>query len=144
MLYQFVVCCSQQDLRFVNTTTLCEHWIMSYVFLCSSTDLLLPQPQQNTLIRSKNFSWAGMWSSSLTIVQMNPEKRTILPSMAFRGFASRYRRPQMSEGFQDIKEVAFRVCSILCSHHSFRTNKYCCMQFVGNQDEQQLWSRHWT
>lgn len=40
---------------------------------------------------------------------MNPEKRTILPSMAFRGFASRYRRPQLSEGFQDIMELPFQV-----------------------------------
>jgi hypothetical protein len=40
---------------------------------------------------------------------MNPEKRTILPSLAFRGFASRYKRPQISEGFQDITEVAFKV-----------------------------------
>jgi hypothetical protein len=41
---------------------------------------------------------------------MNPEKRTILPSMAFRGFTSRYKPPQLSEGFQDITKVAFRVC----------------------------------
>lgn len=41
---------------------------------------------------------------------MNPEKRTILPGMAFRSFATRYKRPEMSEGFQDITEVAFKVC----------------------------------
>jgi hypothetical protein len=41
---------------------------------------------------------------------MNPEKRTVLPSMAFRGFAARYKRPELNEGFQDITEVAFRVC----------------------------------
>ena len=46
------------------------------------------------------------------MVQMNPEKRDILPSMAFKGFASRYQRPQLSEGFQDITEVAFKVRSI--------------------------------
>jgi hypothetical protein len=40
---------------------------------------------------------------------MNPEKRAILPSLAFRGFNSRYKRPQLKEGFQDITEVAFRV-----------------------------------
>ncbi|TAQ85076.1 hypothetical protein B7494_g6595 [Chlorociboria aeruginascens] len=40
---------------------------------------------------------------------MNPEKRTMLPRMAFTGFASRYQRPQLSEGFQDITEVAFKV-----------------------------------
>ena len=41
---------------------------------------------------------------------MNPEKRMILPSMAFRGFISRYKKPELNEGFQDITEVAFRVC----------------------------------
>jgi hypothetical protein len=41
---------------------------------------------------------------------MNPEKRTILPGMAFRGFNSRFRKPELKEGFQDITEVAFRVC----------------------------------
>lgn len=40
---------------------------------------------------------------------MNPEKRTILPPIAFRGFTTRYRRPQLSEGFQDITEIAFQV-----------------------------------
>ena len=46
--------------------------------------------------------------------QMNPEKRAILPSLAFRGFASRYQRPVITEGFQDITEVAFTV------RHCFR------------------------
>lgn len=46
----------------------------------------------------------------LTCLQMNPEKRIILPSMAFRGFMSRYKKPELNEGFQDITEVAFRVC----------------------------------
>ncbi|KUJ12099.1 PNK3P-domain-containing protein [Mollisia scopiformis] len=55
---------------------------------------------------------------------MNPEKRTILPSIAFRGFHSRYRRPQLSEGFQDITEWAF--------------------QFVGSEVEREIWTRHWT
>ncbi|KAI9048691.1 hypothetical protein LZ554_007522 [Drepanopeziza brunnea f. sp. 'monogermtubi'] len=54
---------------------------------------------------------------------MNPEKRAILPSMAFRGFASRYRRPQVDEGFEDITEVPFK--------------------FIGNEVERQIWTRHW-
>lgn len=41
--------------------------------------------------------------------QMNPERRGILPSLAFRGFASRYQRPGIAEGFQDITEVEFTV-----------------------------------
>jgi hypothetical protein len=40
---------------------------------------------------------------------MNPEKRAILPGLAFRGFSSRYQPPALSEGFQDITDVAFTV-----------------------------------
>ncbi|OWP01550.1 polynucleotide kinase 3 phosphatase [Marssonina coronariae] len=54
---------------------------------------------------------------------MNPEGRAILPAMAFRGFASRYRRPQLDEGFQDITEVSFK--------------------FTGNEAEEQIWARYW-
>ncbi|KAG9245038.1 bifunctional polynucleotide phosphatase/kinase [Calycina marina] len=55
---------------------------------------------------------------------MNPEKRTMLPSMAFNSFKSRYEPPKPSEGFEDITEVNF--------------------QFVGNEEERKIWSRHWT
>ncbi|KAL8983218.1 MAG: hypothetical protein Q9177_005038, partial [Variospora cf. flavescens] len=41
--------------------------------------------------------------------QFNPEKRTILPHSAFSSFASRYKRPKMEEGFQDIVPVDFQV-----------------------------------
>jgi bifunctional polynucleotide phosphatase/kinase len=40
---------------------------------------------------------------------MNPEKRTLLPKMAFSSFASRYRPPRIEEGFQDITTVDFKV-----------------------------------
>jgi bifunctional polynucleotide phosphatase/kinase len=46
---------------------------------------------------------------------MNPENRTMLPGLAFTGFASRYRKPELAEGFQDIVEVKFEV-SKLVSH----------------------------
>lgn len=55
---------------------------------------------------------------------MNPEKRMILPSMAFRGFMSRYKKPELNEGFQDITKVAFR--------------------FNGSEAERRIWARHWT
>lgn len=55
---------------------------------------------------------------------MNPEKRTILPGLAFKGFSSRYQQPILSEGFQDITEVEFK--------------------FVGNEMERDVWSQHWT
>jgi bifunctional polynucleotide phosphatase/kinase len=44
--------------------------------------------------------------------------------MAFTGFASRFKPPQMKEGFQDITEVQF--------------------QFRGSQDEYKIWGRYWT
>jgi len=40
---------------------------------------------------------------------MNPEHRTLLPKMAFTGFASRYREPRLEEGFEDMTEVEFKV-----------------------------------
>ncbi|PBP19500.1 polynucleotide kinase 3 phosphatase [Diplocarpon rosae] len=54
---------------------------------------------------------------------MNPESRAILPAMAFRGFASRYQRPQLDEGFQDITEVSFK--------------------FTGNEVQKKIWTQHW-
>ena len=42
---------------------------------------------------------------------MNPEKRALLPKMAFSGFAARYREPSAAEGFQDITRVDFKVCA---------------------------------
>jgi len=37
----------------------------------------------------------------------------MLPRIAFTGFASRYKEPQLSEGFQDIVKVDFTVCKPL-------------------------------
>lgn len=50
----------------------------------------------------------------LTIGQMNPEKRTILPTMAFQSYKSRFVAPK-PEDFQDITEVAFKVSFVLSS-----------------------------
>ncbi|KAH7261760.1 polynucleotide kinase 3 phosphatase-domain-containing protein [Fusarium tricinctum] len=55
---------------------------------------------------------------------LNPESRSVLPKMAFTGFASRFKPPQLKEGFQDITEVQF--------------------QFRGTEDEYQIWGRYWT
>jgi hypothetical protein len=41
--------------------------------------------------------------------QMNPERRTILPAVAFRAFATRYTPPRLEEGFQEVMELDFRV-----------------------------------
>jgi hypothetical protein len=35
----------------------------------------------------------------------------MLPKMAFTGFASRYKEPELKEGFQDIFKVGFTVCA---------------------------------
>jgi bifunctional polynucleotide phosphatase/kinase len=40
---------------------------------------------------------------------MNPEERVLLPKQAFSGFGSRYQRPEIAEGFQDITEIRFEV-----------------------------------
>lgn len=42
---------------------------------------------------------------------MNPEKRSLLPVAAFASFASRFQRPEQSEGFQDVIEAPFVVRS---------------------------------
>ena len=42
-------------------------------------------------------------------VLMNPEQRTMLPRVAFAGFASRFREPVLAEGFQEIIKINFKV-----------------------------------
>ena len=59
----------------------------------------------------------------LTKLQMNPEKRTMLPKVAFTGFAARYREPKLSDGFQDITKVDFK--------------------FEGTDEQRQQWRKHW-
>ncbi|KAH7003060.1 polynucleotide kinase 3 phosphatase-domain-containing protein [Fusarium venenatum] len=55
---------------------------------------------------------------------LNPESRLVLPKMAFTGFASRFKPPNVKEGFQDIVEVPF--------------------QFRGTEEEYRIWGRYWT
>ncbi|QSZ31625.1 hypothetical protein DSL72_001192 [Monilinia vaccinii-corymbosi] len=55
---------------------------------------------------------------------MNPEKRKILPKVAFTSFTSRYQRPELIEGFQDITEVPFK--------------------FEGSEAQREIWTQHWT
>jgi len=40
---------------------------------------------------------------------MNPEQRVNLPKVAFTSFASRFREPELKEGFEDITRVDFKV-----------------------------------
>jgi len=54
---------------------------------------------------------------------MNPESRTMLPKMAFTGFAARYRLPTTQEGFQDVARVVFH--------------------FKGTEEQKMIWSKYW-
>ncbi|KEY70530.1 hypothetical protein S7711_02690 [Stachybotrys chartarum IBT 7711] len=55
---------------------------------------------------------------------LNPESRQGLPKLAFTGFVSRFKAPQVKEGFQDITELDFR--------------------FRGSEDEYKIWGRYWV
>ena len=46
---------------------------------------------------------------ALSTSKFNPENRSILPHSAFTGFASRFKEPKVTEGFQDIIIVEFQV-----------------------------------
>ncbi|KAI0008953.1 PNK3P-domain-containing protein [Xylariaceae sp. FL0662B] len=55
---------------------------------------------------------------------LNPEARAALPALAFTGYFSRFRTPQVKEGFQDVVEVEFR--------------------FSGTREEYAIWGRYWN
>ncbi len=80
---------------------------------------------------------------TLTALQMNPEKRTLLPKVAFTGFASRYQEPKIEEGFQDITTVDFGVSHLIrtmppLQHTDDR------LQFEGSEEQAALWKRFWV
>jgi hypothetical protein len=61
---------------------------------------------------------------------MNPEKREQLPGIAFKSFAQRFVPPTLSEGFQDIHRINFKVrlapskwqANLTCSSFEVRLN----------------------
>lgn len=55
--------------------------------------------------------------------ETNPEKRSLLPRVAFSSFASRYRKPEVSEGLEEIMVVDF--------------------QFDGSDEQKKGWSQFW-
>lgn len=52
--------------------------------------------------------------------QTNPEERSLLPKIAFAGFAKKYREPTLSEGFQDIVKVNFEVRTLQIGNQPLR------------------------
>lgn len=44
-----------------------------------------------------------------TNATFNPERRAILPAAAFAGFASRFKEPKVTEGFDSVTKVEFKV-----------------------------------
>ncbi|KAJ6155091.1 hypothetical protein N7470_005657 [Penicillium chermesinum] len=55
--------------------------------------------------------------------ELNPESRASLPGIAFGDFKKRYKKPELSEGFDDIIDVEFR--------------------FQGTPGEEKVWRQHW-
>ncbi len=45
----------------------------------------------------------------------NPEKRSILPHSALSSFASRFKEPRNTEGFEDVMTTEFQVRDLHCS-----------------------------
>ena len=54
---------------------------------------------------------------------MNPESRTLLPTIAFAGFKSRFKEPSAAEGFELIP-IEFK--------------------FRGSKEEYNIWAKYWT
>lgn len=55
---------------------------------------------------------------------LNPENREAVPKLAFSSFASRFRKPEVKEGFEDVLEVDFT--------------------FQGTKEEYDTWGRYWV
>ena len=87
---------------------------------------------------------------------MNPEKRMMLPRVAFAGFASRFREPMLEEGFQDLIQVDFKVSLRLRGIMSrgglfqrqgwplWRYASVTILQFEGDDEQRKIWGRYWV
>jgi hypothetical protein len=54
----------------------------------------------------------GSADETIRSLQVNPEKRTVLPKVAFSGYSSRFKAPEMSEGFdEEVIRIDFQVGS---------------------------------
>ncbi|KAH0543644.1 hypothetical protein FGG08_002082 [Glutinoglossum americanum] len=63
---------------------------------------------------------------------LNPEKRAMLPTVAFTSFSARFREPTLKEGFADITRIDFH------DHSNFEV-----LQFEGTDEERAIWSKYW-
>lgn len=61
---------------------------------------------------------------AMNVELMNPEKREILPGIAFKSFQQRFQEPKLNEGFEDITKVDF-------SWH-------------GTPEQKAVWGKHWV
>lgn len=70
----------------------------------------------------------------------------MLPRLAFTGFASRYREPKISEGFEDIIKVDFEVRKLACCRCIYADEEYVLTgaKFVGSEEQKKLWSKYWV
>jgi bifunctional polynucleotide phosphatase/kinase len=57
-------------------------------------------------------------------ILQNPEGRQSLPGIAFADYGRRYQAPTLQEGFEEIFPVDF--------------------QFMGTQEERELWGQYWV
>ncbi|KAK5171281.1 DNA kinase/phosphatase Pnk1 [Saxophila tyrrhenica] len=103
--------------HFTASAKLCEHNDTVRALTGTLVSLRL------SLLQQLNDSVGDVDVFILTSPQMNPEKRTMLPKMAFTGFASRYREPTAGEGFQDVTKVDF--------------------EFRGTEEQRKEWSKYW-
>ena len=55
---------------------------------------------------------------------MNPEKRELLPGIAFTSFRQRFQKPNLQEGFEDITEINF--------------------SWQGTDEQKEAWSKSWV
>lgn len=77
----------------------------------------------------------------------NPENRSILPHLAFSSYASRFKKPSMAEGFDDIITLEFQVrylYIILTLIAKGKSNGWYCWQFDGDEQQRQIWSKYWV
>lgn len=61
---------------------------------------------------------------AMNVELMNPEKREILPGIAFKSFQQRFQEPKVDEGFEDITKVDF--------------------SWQGTPEQKAVWAKHWV